>query len=144
MQCSPKGYTKIGRLHSVRFLCYLSICLNTYLSLRSSFINIRIEALSTLLRLLEIYHPILTHFISPHTVHSIRTSTHSLDSRRTSVQDIASVNTLVSSIVRRIEISPIPSEAANCIDHLNNSLDLRQLTNTYDEDIIQYAIGTEK
>lgn len=144
MQCSSKGYTKISQLHPVRFICYLCICINAYFSLRSSFINTRLEALSTLLRLLDNYQPILTYFISSHTVHNIRTSTHSLDTRRTSVQDIASVNTLVSNIVRRIEISPIPSEAANCIDHLNNSLDLRQLTNTYDEDIIQYAIGTEK
>lgn len=118
--------------------------MNTYLSLRSSFINIRIEALSTLLRLLENYHPILTHFISPHTVHKIRASTHSLDSRRTSVQDIANVDILVSSIVWRIENSTIPSEFADRIDNQNQLLDLCQLTDTYDEDIIQYFIETER
>lgn len=113
-----------------------------YFSIRSSFIKIRLEALSTLLKLLDNYHAILTRFISPHTVHKIRASTHSLDLRRTSVQDIVNVDTLVSSIVWRIENSP--NKVADWVNYQIQLLDLCQLTCDYDENTIQYFIESER
>lgn len=112
------------------------------LPFRSSFIIIRLEALSTLLRLLDNFYPILTRFLSSHTVTKIRDSTYSLDFRRTSVQDIDSINTLVSSILWIIENSPY--KAANWVDHQNQFLDFHQLKGDYDENTIQYFIESER